>query len=89
MKAYRIIVSGVVQGVGFRYHTREEARRLGLCGTVENLADGTVLIWVEGKEVPLLDFLKWCHRGPSTSKVQQLDYEIVNSSHFKNFEIKR
>jgi len=38
----QVVVRGVVQGVGFRYYTQTEARRLGLAGHVRNRGDGAV-----------------------------------------------
>lgn len=43
-----IIVSGLVQGIGFRRFTQDEAIRLGLSGSVKNLADGDVEVWAIG-----------------------------------------
>jgi len=89
VKAYRIIARGIVQGVGFRYHTSEKANSLNLQGTVENQSDGSVLIYVQGEEAGLLEFLDWCHSGPSASTVKSLDYEIVQPSKYQRFQIKR
>ena len=72
MIAYTIRVEGRVQGVGFRYHTAQEARRLELSGTVQNLSDGSVKIWVQGEDLPMRQFLKWCHSGPDTAYVLSL-----------------
>ena len=65
----RIIVSGRVQGVGFRYATQREATRFGLRGWVRNTDDGKVEIVVEG-EVSTVDSLEtWCRRGPAGARV--------------------
>ena len=58
---YHIRCYGTVQGVGFRFFTKEEADRLGLMGTVKNMEDGSVEIFVYGDNAPVLKFLKWCH----------------------------
>jgi acylphosphatase len=46
----RVVYTGEVQGVGFRYTVRGIANRLGVPGGVENLPDGTVLLVAEGPE---------------------------------------
>jgi acylphosphatase len=53
------IVTGIVQGVGFRYYTRDEAMRLGLRGWVRNLDDGNVEVVVEGPEEALQQLVTW------------------------------
>ena len=53
------IVTGVVQGVGFRYHTCDEAVRLGLRGLVRNLDDGRVEVVAEGAEEALRQLVTW------------------------------
>lgn len=89
MKAYKVIVKGCVQGVGFRYYTRLQANTLPVCGTVENLDDGSVLIHVQGEADLVHDFIKWCHKGPPSASVLELEYSPVNSKAFTSFEILR
>ena len=50
MAAYRYLVSGRVQGVGYRYFVLREAERLGLAGFARNLPDGRVEVVAEGAE---------------------------------------
>lgn len=57
MQRLHVRISGRVQGVGFRWFTREEARRLGLSGWVTNLPDGDVEVSAGG-EASSLDRLK-------------------------------
>lgn len=80
---------GVVQGVGFRYYTKMKADALGLSGTVQNIIDGSVSIWVEGDEATLMKFLDWCHEGPSSASVESLEYLQQKSKGCKNFDIVR
>jgi len=61
---YKIQVSGYVQGVGFRYCSVREAKRLGITGYVKNMSDGTVYIEAEGGKEQLEAFVKWCNEGP-------------------------
>ncbi len=89
MRALEIIVSGRVQGVGFRHYTKKEADRLGVVGTIKNLMDGTVEINAEAKESILLIFLEWCHHGPSTSKVSKLEYRYIEIQSYGEFVIIR
>jgi acylphosphatase len=67
--AVRILVSGRVQGVGFRYWTVGEARRLGLDGWVRNRSDGTVEILAIGAAKSLTQLAKSCRQGPSAAQV--------------------
>jgi acylphosphatase len=67
--ATRAIVSGRVQGVGFRWATMHEARRLGLSGTVVNLADGRVEVVVDGSGPAVDELLAWLRHGPDLAQV--------------------
>ena len=58
MKSCHIIFKGMVQGVGFRYTTRNIARTLGLAGWVRNLPDGNVETKIEGEEKTINQFIK-------------------------------
>lgn len=64
-----LVVSGRVQGVGFRYATRREAARLGLRGWVRNTEDGRVEIVAEGPVADVDALQAWCHRGPAGARV--------------------
>ncbi len=70
----RVFVSGIVQGVGFRYATEREARRLGLSGWVRNTADGRVEILAEGTFGQVEQLLTWCHTGPSAARVSDVEH---------------
>jgi acylphosphatase len=62
--AFRAVVSGSVQGVGFRYWAQREAERLGIVGYVRNLDSGEVELWAEGSRDALADFRTWLEEGP-------------------------
>ena len=65
-------VTGVVQGVGFRWFVRERARRLGLAGWVRNLPDGSVEVFAEGDQGQL-DLLEGeLQKGPQGARVASL-----------------
>ncbi|BCX87677.1 acylphosphatase [Methylomarinovum tepidoasis] len=71
-KRWHIWVSGRVQGVFYRAHTVEAARRLGLTGWVRNLPDGRVEIVAEGEEKALQALLDWCRQGPPLARVTEV-----------------
>jgi len=71
----RIRVVGVVQGVAFRQSTVDEARRLGLAGSVRNLPDGSVEAEAEGARRHVEALVRWCHRGPPSAQVERVDVE--------------
>ncbi len=75
MRHVRVIVKGVVQGVGFRYFSRALAFRYGITGFVRNLPDGSVEIEASGYSGDIEEFLKDVARGPSSSSVSGIDVE--------------
>jgi acylphosphatase len=87
--ARRVIVSGAVQGVGFRYFTRLRARELGLCGWVQNLPDGRVEVWVEGPGPVVEEMVDWLRTGPSSARVRELEQREVPPAAFERFEVRR
>jgi acylphosphatase len=90
MEQRRAIVHGVVQGVGFRYHTRQVAQNLGVTGFVRNQSDGTVEIVAVGSESQVQALLDWAHQGPASARVTQVDVEpMVTEGSFKGFTIER
>lgn len=71
---FRAIVRGRVQGVNFRAYTAHHARRLGLFGTVRNLADGrAVAVEAEGDRAALERLLTLLHDGPRFALVEGVD----------------
>jgi acylphosphatase len=87
MKKLIITVSGLVQGVFFRYTTRKVARKLGLKGYVKNMPNGTVYIEAEGEEEQLNQLLKFTYTGPPHAKVENVEYEFRESDNkFKGFD---
>ena len=70
-------IEGYVQGVGFRYFTLEQARRLGLTGWVRNLPNGRVEVSAEGSQQDLEEFLRKLYEGPSGAYVRDIRYEYL------------
>jgi acylphosphatase len=70
--ARRYFVSGIVQGVGFRYFTQDEAERLELAGFVRNLRDGRVEVYAIGSNDRLARLRTLLERGPRGAMVQNV-----------------
>ena len=87
VKHLTISVNGRVQGVGFRYHTKKMAEKLGINGTVQNEADGTVRIEAEGTQEQLQNFLDWCLEGPDAANVDDLQQREGQVKNYRSFEI--
>ena len=66
-------IRGRVQGVAFRWHTRSQARRLGLTGWVRNLPDGSVRLVAEGERENLEGLAAWLEHGPDHARVDRSD----------------
>ena len=69
----RILVSGRVQGVGFRCATVEKARELGLNGHARNLPDGRVEVLACGSESALGELREWLNEGPPLARVRGIE----------------
>lgn len=72
MIAVRCKVTGVVQGVGFRWHTVHQAQLRGVAGWVRNRSDGTVEIHVEGSSEAVDEFLTAVAEGPPGARVDHV-----------------
>lgn len=87
-KGVHLLVSGMVQGVGFRYYVHHAARRHYLTGWVKNLDDGRVEVLAEGEEEELRLFVKEIEKGSRFSTVREVQAEWQPYSHkFRSFEI--
>lgn len=68
----RFLVSGLVQGVGFRWFVARHARALGLTGYARNLADGSVEVVVDGAAEALPELERLLRVGPASAQVDQV-----------------
>jgi acylphosphatase len=84
-----VLVSGSVQGVGFRWFTVEQARALGVRGWVRNLTDGRVEVWVEGPPDAVEAMLAWLASGPSQAHVQGLERHVETAAGHEGFSVRR
>ncbi|MDZ7278838.1 acylphosphatase [Pantoea eucrina] len=70
---YKIWVHGVVQGVGFRYHTQTQAKSLGIRGYAHNLPDGSVEVLAVGADEQVKALIAWFEQGgPRSAQVKKV-----------------
>lgn len=84
-----VYVSGGVQGVYFRSHTRNKAYELSLTGWVRNMDDGRVEAVFEGDDADVKRMLEWCRIGEGFARVDSV--EVVDEEYkgeFRDFEIR-
>lgn len=88
MRRVRVIISGKVQGVFFRYSAQELANKLRIKGFARNRADGTVEVLAEGSESAVNDFVEFCKKGPVMSRVDNAELkEEKFVGNYHKFEI--
>lgn len=90
MKRIRFVVTGRVQGVGFRWFVKAEARPLGLTGWVRNREDGAVEGEVEGRDDAVEALIPCLEEGPSSAIVTNVDITEISDDGqpYKQFEIR-
>ena len=82
-------VTGLVQGVNFRWFTQRRAAELGLTGWVRNRADGSVDVTAEGDREALEHLVDAVRAGPSEAVVENVDTQWdTPSGEFHRFEIR-
>lgn len=85
-----VVLYGGVQGVGFRYFTRQAARRLDLAGYVRNRNDGAVELEVSGEQTLLERFLRTVENGPPLAHVERVErLEPGTEALPRPFEVRR
>lgn len=90
MQYKRFVVSGHVQGVGFRFFTLQEAGKIGIKGYVKNRPEGSVEVVAVGTESQIAAFKNWLKKGPPTSAVCNLvEQSYQGSEEFEHFDIRR
>lgn len=83
-----VVISGYVQGVGFRWNTRHKAQELGLTGWVKNRWDGQVEAVFEGPEPAVREAVAWCRHGDRPAKVDHVEVTYKDATgEFKNFKV--
>ncbi len=83
-----VFISGLVQGVFFRWNTKRNADKLQLSGWVRNLPDGRVEAIFEGERENVEKMIEWCKKGPSGAIVEKVEIVYENyKGEFKGFKI--
>ncbi|OGH17671.1 MAG: acylphosphatase [Candidatus Levybacteria bacterium RIFCSPHIGHO2_02_FULL_37_10] len=87
MKAH-VVISGFVQGVGYRHFIRSNAQKLGLTGWVANVPDGKVEVLFQGPKEKIEEVILLCRKGPFLAEVEDVDveWEEIEES-FSDFKI--
>ena len=77
MTARRLLISGRVQGVGYRHWLARQAALLDVSGWVRNLGDGRVEAVVSGEGSAIEAMVQACHRGPASAGVSRVEVEVT------------
>lgn len=81
-------ISGVVQGVGYRYYCYRKALALELAGRANNEADGSVFVAVEGDRGAVEAFIEELRIGPPSASVTGIDVRWVDfKARYQSFDI--
>jgi acylphosphatase len=89
LSAVTAVVSGIVQGVGYRYATRARARMLGLRGWVRNRQDGAVEVFLQGPASAVQDMVLFLHSGPPHAVVDNVDLVAAEPDpHLPGFDVR-
>ena len=89
MIQYEIKITGRVQGVGFRYYTKQKAHDFDIKGWVKNTVDGGVLVVAQGEKTDLETFIDFLRIGPTLSRVDKISkVKIDYPADFDNFSVK-
>ncbi len=86
-KAFRAVVHGRVQGVGFRYSARSMASRLGVRGFVRNEPDGSVYVEGEGSAAAVDAMIDWLRKGPPHAHVTDVDLRSIARKGYSAFTV--
>ncbi|WP_018627445.1 acylphosphatase [Niabella aurantiaca] len=89
MSTKKITITGKVQGVFFRKTAKQQADMMGILGSVQNLPDGSVLIYAYGDAEPLQRFIDWCKQGSPGSSVTAVTVtDVPEAAEYRWFEIR-
>ena len=83
-----LVISGKVQGVGFRYWLQRLAIEKNICGWVKNKTSGNVEALIVGEEKEIQELIKLCEMGPGSAKIDYVQINDYNKDYIKkDFDI--
>ena len=88
-KRVRVVVSGLVQGVNFRWMCRREAEERGVAGFARNRPDGRVEAAFEGSEGDVDAMVEWCRTGPPWARVTHVEVFPEEPTGETGFHVRR
>jgi acylphosphatase len=88
-KNISIVVTGKVQQVGFRKSAQEEALRLGITGTIQNVGTDKVHLEASGAPDQIDLFTSWCRKGPESAKIEHIEVKRISQRNFTGFTVIR
>jgi acylphosphatase len=84
-----LLITGIVQGVGYRWSCRRAAQGIGVTGWVRNLDDGRVEVVAQGTREQVEQLIKWCYRGPDEARVSDIAVAYEEAAEtFQDFGIR-
>ena len=87
METRRLLITGLVQGVGFRYAMLAQARLLGVNGWVRNRRNGSVEAMISGDQAQIEAMVDWSRNGPAGAAVDNVMIETA-SGDCRDFELR-
>jgi len=88
IKAFKFVVQGRVQGVGFRWFVVNEAKKLNISGSVKNLSDGSVEVFAQADITSIFKLKDLLKSGPSFSRVDKIiETQDVFNDQLKEFKV--
>jgi acylphosphatase len=88
VKRVSVVVSGRVQGIGFRYSCEDVAHNNGISGWVRNLPDGRVEAEFEGQDADVEAMVSWCRQGPPMAWIESVEVSTLATTGEAGFRVR-